>query len=414
MYGGGMYGSSYGGGYGSSYGMGGMGMGGYGSSYGMGSGMMGSGMMGGGLGMGTGMNSALTNGQQQPGAKPADGQQPAVPEDTKEGLSASAVALSLRALVLLFEVGSQMAIMGMTMFMTYRQVQDVLSGKMQMGPDPFGGQGGSGPAPQAVETPKPAETQVAGKRGGGSMRTVLHLLLSIVLGMVLRAFIPKAYNQLQRILMGGENLSRRRAVVYGRESQQDHDQREDNGEEEAEEEEEEEEEEEGPTEELANCPLPTELEDSVAQELFAIVSEVHAAHEYDTATRASMVKKLSAHPRVRQLLGLPPVVRRHTAAWRGLRRFFGGVNVRFPGSVTVQQFWKEVKREKETEEECLAVALFPYDAQHEDELSFSECDRLVVLEQKPNGWWLAALQDSPDSRGLIPHNYVELLGRHKI
>lgn len=49
-------------------------------------------------------------------------------------------------------------------------------------------------------------------------------------------------------------------------------------------------------------------------------------------------------------------------------------------------------------------AMFKYDAQHADELSFEEGDIIYVSEQGANGWWKATINGKA---GLIPGNYVE-------
>lgn len=49
-------------------------------------------------------------------------------------------------------------------------------------------------------------------------------------------------------------------------------------------------------------------------------------------------------------------------------------------------------------------ALYKYDANLADELSFDEGDTLYILDQSDNGWWKAKCGDKV---GLIPNNYVE-------
>jgi hypothetical protein len=51
------------------------------------------------------------------------------------------------------------------------------------------------------------------------------------------------------------------------------------------------------------------------------------------------------------------------------------------------------------------VAIFPYDAQHEDELSFPADAVLQILDQNTtSGWFKARLGDQV---GLIPSTYVQ-------
>ncbi|KAK7115608.1 osteoclast-stimulating factor 1-like [Littorina saxatilis] len=49
-------------------------------------------------------------------------------------------------------------------------------------------------------------------------------------------------------------------------------------------------------------------------------------------------------------------------------------------------------------------AMYTYEAQHQDELSFEEGDTLYILEQKDKDWWKAKCGRNS---GLIPSNYVE-------
>lgn len=49
-------------------------------------------------------------------------------------------------------------------------------------------------------------------------------------------------------------------------------------------------------------------------------------------------------------------------------------------------------------------AVYPYQAQNVDELSFDEGDTLYILEKNEDGWWLAKCGRK---EGLIPSNYIE-------
>eukprot|EP00052_Salpingoeca_macrocollata_P001537 m.26114 g.26114 ORF g.26114 m.26114 type:complete len:217 (+) comp11471_c0_seq2:60-710(+) len=49
-------------------------------------------------------------------------------------------------------------------------------------------------------------------------------------------------------------------------------------------------------------------------------------------------------------------------------------------------------------------ALYPYQAQGDDELSFEEGDLIYISEQNASGWWKATINGKT---GLIPGNYVE-------
>ncbi|XP_057373684.1 intersectin-1-like isoform X2 [Daphnia carinata] len=53
------------------------------------------------------------------------------------------------------------------------------------------------------------------------------------------------------------------------------------------------------------------------------------------------------------------------------------------------------------------VALFPYTAQNEDELSFLQGDVLIILDREDPAWWRGELKGQT---GLFPSNYVEVMG----
>lgn len=48
-------------------------------------------------------------------------------------------------------------------------------------------------------------------------------------------------------------------------------------------------------------------------------------------------------------------------------------------------------------------ALYPYTAQHSDELTFEEGDRLYISDQSEGGWWKGTVNGKS---GLVPSNYV--------
>nr|XP_033483664.1 arf-GAP with SH3 domain, ANK repeat and PH domain-containing protein 2 isoform X1 [Epinephelus lanceolatus]XP_033483665.1 arf-GAP with SH3 domain, ANK repeat and PH domain-containing protein 2 isoform X1 [Epinephelus lanceolatus] len=54
-------------------------------------------------------------------------------------------------------------------------------------------------------------------------------------------------------------------------------------------------------------------------------------------------------------------------------------------------------------------ALYDCQADHHDELSFSEGQVLVVLGQEDSDWWHGYIEDEPDQRGLFPSSFVQLL-----
>ncbi|XP_061582962.1 arf-GAP with SH3 domain, ANK repeat and PH domain-containing protein 2 isoform X2 [Cololabis saira] len=56
-----------------------------------------------------------------------------------------------------------------------------------------------------------------------------------------------------------------------------------------------------------------------------------------------------------------------------------------------------------------AQALYDCQADHHDELSFSEGQMLVVLGQEDSDWWHGYIEDEPDQRGLFPSSFVQLL-----
>eukprot|EP00299_Pterocystis_sp_00344_P014783 c7341_g1_i1.p1 GENE.c7341_g1_i1~~c7341_g1_i1.p1 ORF type:complete len:375 (+),score=101.00 c7341_g1_i1:52-1176(+) len=65
-----------------------------------------------------------------------------------------------------------------------------------------------------------------------------------------------------------------------------------------------------------------------------------------------------------------------------------------PPSTSVQSNQKKVK------------AVFDFEGQHEDELSFRDGDVLTVVEESEEGWWKAELNGK---QGMIPFNYVRPL-----
>uniref|UniRef100_A0A1A8P367 ArfGAP with SH3 domain, ankyrin repeat and PH domain 2a n=2 Tax=Nothobranchius TaxID=28779 RepID=A0A1A8P367_9TELE len=58
---------------------------------------------------------------------------------------------------------------------------------------------------------------------------------------------------------------------------------------------------------------------------------------------------------------------------------------------------------------CRAQALYDCQADHHDELSFSEGQVLVVLGQEDSDWWHGYVEDEPDQKGLFPSSFVQLL-----
>uniref|UniRef100_A0A8C4IBZ3 Un-named sa1614 n=1 Tax=Dicentrarchus labrax TaxID=13489 RepID=A0A8C4IBZ3_DICLA len=54
-------------------------------------------------------------------------------------------------------------------------------------------------------------------------------------------------------------------------------------------------------------------------------------------------------------------------------------------------------------------ALYDCQADHHDELSFSEGQVLVVLGQEDSDWWHGYIEDEPERRGLFPSSFVQLL-----
>ncbi|XP_078803995.1 arf-GAP with SH3 domain, ANK repeat and PH domain-containing protein 2 isoform X2 [Oryzias latipes] len=56
-----------------------------------------------------------------------------------------------------------------------------------------------------------------------------------------------------------------------------------------------------------------------------------------------------------------------------------------------------------------AQALYDCQADHHDELSFSEGQVLVVVGQEDGDWWLGYLEENPDQKGLFPSSFVQLL-----
>jgi hypothetical protein len=61
-------------------------------------------------------------------------------------------------------------------------------------------------------------------------------------------------------------------------------------------------------------------------------------------------------------------------------------------------------------EDQIYTALYPYDARTEDDLSFSEGDHLVIIDNTRGAWWLARHLNPPPigarEQGYIPSNYV--------
>lgn len=52
------------------------------------------------------------------------------------------------------------------------------------------------------------------------------------------------------------------------------------------------------------------------------------------------------------------------------------------------------------------VAMYDYDAQDDDEVSFLENDRIINSEQVDEGWIVGTVQRT-GHRGMIPANYIE-------
>jgi len=54
------------------------------------------------------------------------------------------------------------------------------------------------------------------------------------------------------------------------------------------------------------------------------------------------------------------------------------------------------------------VAMYDYDAQDDDEVSFLENDRITLYEMIDDGWMYGIVQRT-GHKGMIPANYVELV-----
>uniref|UniRef100_A0A3Q3X6S2 Un-named sa1614 n=1 Tax=Mola mola TaxID=94237 RepID=A0A3Q3X6S2_MOLML len=54
-------------------------------------------------------------------------------------------------------------------------------------------------------------------------------------------------------------------------------------------------------------------------------------------------------------------------------------------------------------------ALYDCQADHHDELSFSEGQVLVVLGEEDRDWWHGYIEDEPEQRGLFPSSFVQLI-----
>lgn len=52
------------------------------------------------------------------------------------------------------------------------------------------------------------------------------------------------------------------------------------------------------------------------------------------------------------------------------------------------------------------VAMYDYDAQDDDEVSFMENDRIINSEKIDDGWIIGTVQRT-GHRGMIPANYIE-------
>uniref|UniRef100_A0A1I7X785 Intersectin-1 n=1 Tax=Heterorhabditis bacteriophora TaxID=37862 RepID=A0A1I7X785_HETBA len=65
--------------------------------------------------------------------------------------------------------------------------------------------------------------------------------------------------------------------------------------------------------------------------------------------------------------------------------------------------------QKETGSDCLsATAIFDYDANQTDELSFRAGDIIKIMSKVDSEWWSGYRVDSPFVKGLFPANYVQL------
>lgn len=53
---------------------------------------------------------------------------------------------------------------------------------------------------------------------------------------------------------------------------------------------------------------------------------------------------------------------------------------------------------------AMVRAIYTYDAQETDELSFNENDKIELLREDPSGWWKGRLRGR---EGVFPSNYVE-------
>ncbi|KAJ9467091.1 hypothetical protein DIPPA_00517 [Diplonema papillatum] len=60
-----------------------------------------------------------------------------------------------------------------------------------------------------------------------------------------------------------------------------------------------------------------------------------------------------------------------------------------------------------------AVALYPYTAHNDDELSFNQNDKLKVHDHS-GAWWHVSCVDNPGLSGLVPSNRLQFINKNKI
>jgi len=88
-------------------------------------------------------------------------------------------------------------------------------------------------------------------------------------------------------------------------------------------------------------------------------------------------------------------------------------------------FWKKKQKKKKNEEDtttttttssptkgqkALMEALYAYEAQENEELSFAKGEELIVVDYDGDfsGWWNAIIKAHPERKGAIPANFMKL------
>eukprot|EP00755_Sulcionema_specki_P006804 Sspe_Gene.36476::Locus_17623_Transcript_1_1_Confidence_1.000_Length_1301::g.36476::m.36476 len=373
----------------------------YGSGYGMGLGMGGMGM--GSMGMmnrpmgtyhntgGINLNNPSSQ-QQQPNAPAGENHNSGL---TKAQLYMSGVQELMQALLHLIEWVAQTGIMGLTCYCTYTQVKQMMVSDVP--PQP--GMGG-GPVSVPKATPTPAAPSPAKASFGRGFRENLLTALFVAVAYSMLSRFKKRVDEWWKGTIQGEYP---RAAIGAHPAVEEDIMSDVEDFDEALE----------TQEQRGSITSVTSMEPSKEVRLQCLQNACRRmAPRGHRMTRLDMVEVLRADHEVQQVFRLPTMITPDSSECHGFEAMFQHMDINDPRELTWEEFEAELTNTLPSTD-CIAVALFPYTASRDDEITFDQNDRLVVHSQVGK-WWRASLVSRPDAVGYIPSNFVEFINKNKI